>query len=162
MTRTVRIDIAKEAMNFSAAHFTIFSATERENLHGHNFKLGCAVTAPVGEDGLCFDYAIIKRKLRALCDSLDERMLLPAHSPHLRVEQDSHEIRAFYSTEVLRFLLRDVIILPVANVTVEALSQYFLDLMLGDPAFSALPIHALAVRVSSGSGQWGESLWERA
>ncbi len=148
-------------MNFSAAHFTIFSATERENLHGHNFKLGCAVTAPVGEDGLCFDYAIIKRSLRALCDSLDERMLLPARSPHLRVEQDAQEIRAYYAAEVLRFLPRDVIILPVANVTVEALSQYFLDLMLSDPAFSALPIHALAVRVSSGSGQWGESLWER-
>ena len=148
-------------MNFSAAHFTIFSATERENLHGHNFKLGCAVTAPVGEDGLCFDYAIIKRKLRALCDSLDERMLLPARSPHLRVEQDASEIRAYYAAEVLRFLPRDVIILPVANVTVEALSQYFLDLMLSDPAFSALPINALAVRVSSGSGQWGESLWER-
>ena len=162
VSRQVRIDIAKEAMNFSAAHFTIFSATERENLHGHNFKLGCAVTAPVGDDGLCFDYAIIKRKLRALCDSLDERMLLPSRSPHLKLDRDEHEVRAYYADEVLRFLVRDVIVLPITNITVEALSQHFLDLLLSDPEFSALPIQALAVRVSSGSGQWGESLWERA
>ena len=138
------------------------SATARENLHGHNFRLGCLVTAPVGDDGLCFDYAIIKRKLRSCCDGLDERMLLPSRSPHLRLEQDEHEVRAYYAAEVLRFLVRDVIVLPIANITVEALSQHFLDLLLSDPEFSALPIHALAVRVSSGSGQWGESLWERA
>lgn len=161
VTRLVRIDIAKEAMNFSAAHFTIFSATERENLHGHNFRLGCAVTAPVGDDGLCFDYAIIKRKLKALCDTLDERMLLPAHSPHLRVDQDDAEVRAHYAGELLRFLPRDVIVLPVANITVEALSGYFLALMLDDPQFAGLPIHALEVRVSSGSGQWGISEWTR-
>lgn len=156
------IDIAKEAMNFSAAHFTIFSATERENLHGHNFRLGCAVTAPVGEDGLCFDYAIIKRKLKALCDALDERMLLPDRSPHLRVERDDAEVRAIYAGEVLRFLPRDVLVLPVANITVEALSQHFLDLILADPQFAGLPIEALKVRVSSGTGQWGESAWARA
>ena len=33
-----RIEIAKQALNFSAAHFTIFSQTEREDLHGHNFR----------------------------------------------------------------------------------------------------------------------------
>ena len=27
---------------------TIFSATERENLHGHNFQVRCAATAGIG------------------------------------------------------------------------------------------------------------------
>ncbi|KAJ1474389.1 hypothetical protein T484DRAFT_1832500 [Baffinella frigidus] len=29
------IEIGKEDMKFSAAHFTVFSAKERERLHGH-------------------------------------------------------------------------------------------------------------------------------
>ena len=155
------IEITKDYLHFSAAHFTIFSATARENLHGHNFRLASAVTAPVDDTGLCFDYAIIKRKLRELCGALDERMLLPAQSPYLRIEREAHELRAYYADEVLRFLPRDVLVLPVANITVEALSQYFLDLLLHDPEFSELPVQALAVRVSSGAGQWGESNWER-
>ena len=48
------IDILKEDIKFSAAHFTVFSATERERLHGHNFHVGLSVTAPVGSNGMCF------------------------------------------------------------------------------------------------------------
>ena len=39
MNDTVTIRLAKENMKFSAAHFTIFSASERERLHGHNFRV---------------------------------------------------------------------------------------------------------------------------
>ena len=64
------IEIAKHALNFSVAHFTIFSKTERENLHGHNFQVACELTAPVNDDGLMFDYAVIKSVIRNLCDDL--------------------------------------------------------------------------------------------
>ena len=40
------INICKEALKFSGAHFTIFSATDRERLHGHNFRVRAEVTAP--------------------------------------------------------------------------------------------------------------------
>ena len=43
----IRIELSKEYLNFSAGHFTIFSATERENLHGHNFQVRGAVTAAI-------------------------------------------------------------------------------------------------------------------
>jgi hypothetical protein len=55
-----RIDISKEYPNFSAGHFTMFSATERENLHGHNFQVRCSVTAPPGDDSMAFDQIILK------------------------------------------------------------------------------------------------------
>ena len=81
-----RIEITKEYLTFSAGHFTIFSATDRENLHGHNFQVRCAVTASIGPDGLAFNYVLLKRVLRALCDELNERVLLPDHSPYLTLE----------------------------------------------------------------------------
>ena len=54
-----KIQIAKQALNFSAAHFTIFSATEREDLHGHNFQVECELASPIDRNGLIFDYKII-------------------------------------------------------------------------------------------------------
>ena len=77
------IEITKDYLHFSAAHFTIFSATQRENLHGHNFDVGCVIETLIGSDGLAFDYNLIKDKLKALCDELDERTLLPEQSPFL-------------------------------------------------------------------------------
>ncbi|MAU92321.1 MAG: 6-pyruvoyl tetrahydropterin synthase, partial [Gammaproteobacteria bacterium TMED182] len=128
--RLARIEVAKQAMNFSAAHFTIFSATEREDLHGHNFQVACAVTAPVDDSGLMFDYAVIKKQIRAFCDEIDEKMLLPALSPHLNIlEEDDYTI-AVFNGERIPFLPRDVLILPIANTTVEEFSHYFLNKIL--------------------------------
>ncbi|TDI88420.1 MAG: 6-pyruvoyl tetrahydropterin synthase, partial [Chloroflexi bacterium] len=46
------MEITKDYLHFSAAHFTIFSATRRENLHGHNFDVGCVIETLIGSDGL--------------------------------------------------------------------------------------------------------------
>ena len=54
------IEITKDYLHFSAAHFTIFSATQRENLHGHNFDVSCSLDTVVGPNGLAFDYNVVK------------------------------------------------------------------------------------------------------
>ncbi len=157
------IEIAKEYLNFSAGHFTLFSATDRENLHGHNWRVGCEVSTPVGGAGLCFDYAIIKRRLQALCDSLDEKVLLPGSSPWLRVEQGSPWVIAHYANEQIPFLPRDVLILDgVRNVTVEELAGWLLERLLKDPEISEQEIHRLKLRVSSGTNQWAAREWSIA
>ena len=48
------IELFKEDMKFSAAHYTIFSATERETLHGHNFNVHAAITAQIHDLGMLF------------------------------------------------------------------------------------------------------------
>ena len=70
------IEVGGESIKFCAAHFTIFSGDERERLHGHNFLVRVAVTAPVGADGLAFNYREIKTRIRDLCNELDEYTLL--------------------------------------------------------------------------------------
>ena len=156
MPRTI-IEITKEALHFAAAHFTLFSATERENLHGHNFFVALEIEAEVGEDGLAFDYNIIKRSLKDLCDGLDERTLLPERSPHLSIERNGDYVVALFNGERIPFLPRDVRTLPVANITVEALAAWFLERLKADPAIQALDIHLLVAKVSSGPGQWARA-----
>ena len=94
-----RIEIAKQALNFSAAHFTIFSRTEREDLHGHNFQVECELTSPIDDNGLIFDYSLIKRVMKELCDELDEKTILPEKSPYLQLERDGEYIVGIYGDE---------------------------------------------------------------
>ena len=65
-----RIRIDKDYLSFSAGHFTIFSATERENLHGHAFGVSAEYECDVDENGLTFDYNIVKYALKKLCDAV--------------------------------------------------------------------------------------------
>ena len=72
MTRTTTLTIAAPEMLFSAGHFTIFSATEREPLHGHNFTVTAEITAAVDSNGMTCDYRVYKKKYIALCKQLKQ------------------------------------------------------------------------------------------
>ena len=65
-TQVSTIELFKEAMKFSAGHFTIFSETERERLHGHNFTVYVALTGEVNDKGMIADYRDFNDALLAL------------------------------------------------------------------------------------------------
>ncbi len=162
MNRQCLIEIDKEYFNFSAAHFTIFSATERERLHGHDYRVSAKILAPVADDGLCFNYGLAKVRLRKICEVLDEYMLLPQFSPHLRIEEDEDYYYAIYDGLRMPFLKQDTRLLPLANISVEELTHYLLSQLLEDSTFvDQHRISRLEIRISSGTGQWGTSIWER-
>lgn len=113
------IELAKEAMKFSAGHFTIFSASERERLHGHNFTVYAAITGPVDDNGMLTDYVPVKRALFELCAEYNEYFLLPGESPHLRLREEGVMVIAEFNGEDIPFRRGDVRVLPIRNVTVE-------------------------------------------
>ena len=157
--RRTSIEIAKEDMHFAAAHFTVFSATRRENLHGHTFFVTATLEGPIGDGGLCFDYNIVKSKLRKLCASLDEVVLLPTESPYLDIEESDDCVTVAFGDERLPFLRRDVKLLTVRNVSVEELAHWFVAQLTASADFAKLPVDSLDLRVSSGPGQWARSRW---
>lgn len=161
-----RIEISKEYLHFSSGHFTIFSSTEREDLHGHTFWVTATVTAPVGDNGLAFDYNSLKNELKAICDALDEKVLLPERSPYLSLRRETllnetEYVIARFNGEDLPFLPRDVLLLPIRNVAVEELAPLVLQRLLDNPRVEALELASMQIRVSSGSGQWAGSDWQR-
>ena len=162
VSRNTTIELNKEYLKFSAAHFTIFSATERERLHGHNFLVAAEIDVPVGDDGLCFNYKLFKEKLRKLCDEIDEYVLLPEFSPHLEISDEGENFRATYNGETMWFLKADTILLPIRNTTVEEFSFYLLNRLLeAEEEVAGFGILRIKVRVSSGPGQTGSSEWHR-
>jgi len=154
------IEIEKQYLHFSAAHFTIFSAQERERLHGHNFRLAVEITGEIDENGLCFDYAIYKKILKDLCHEYDEYTLIAEHSPYLEIGSDADYFYITHNGITQPLLKTDTILLPIKNVTIEELSHFFLQKLTTDlNELKKLKIHAFEVRVSSGPNQWGIARW---
>ncbi|MCL2934615.1 MAG: 6-carboxytetrahydropterin synthase [Trichodesmium sp. MAG_R03] len=159
-----KIELFKQAMNFSAGHFTIFSESERENLHGHNFSVYVMFEAEVMENGIAFNYNVYKKIILDICQLLDQVVLLPLKSPYLRIEESDEYIYAFFNgrKEKIPFLRRDVKLLPMRNITVEELSQWFLQQLLVDVEKNQEHfIQAVEVKIFSGPGQSGSSFWSQ-
>lgn len=162
MSRLSSIEVSKEYLKFSAAHFTIFSATERERLHGHNYSVSARITAPVDENGMCFPYGELKSRMRMLCDALDEYTIIPSDSPHLTISEQDEYYRVEYNGEIMLFLQADTLVLPIRNSTVEEFSRYLLQQLMQDEAFFADNhcVHA-ELTVCSGPGQSATSEWKQ-
>ncbi|MFY9658753.1 MAG: 6-carboxytetrahydropterin synthase [Methylocystis sp.] len=156
------IELAKENFKFSSGHFTIFSAEDRENFHGHNFTAAVELDIMVSADGMSVDYGMAKCEIERLCSSLDEYFLLPERSPYLKVVRANGKVIAQFGDETLVFLERDVRILPLANVTVEELAKYFChELHSIFCAQAGLPIVRIKVKIGSGPGQSGSREWKQ-
>jgi 6-pyruvoyltetrahydropterin/6-carboxytetrahydropterin synthase len=152
--RLATIKLHAQEYEFSAGHFTIFSATEREDMHGHNYSVSVAFEVTLHDNGMAFDYRIYKKKLKTLCDMLDRRFLLPNQSKFLTLEDAGDMWIAYFNQERIPFLKRDVVILPICNVTIEELSHWFLQHLVIDKHES---IQNITVNVFNGPGQSGAS-----
>lgn len=163
MPRLSTIELFKEEMKFSAGHFTIFSSTVRENLHGHNYNLYASFTTQIDDEGLSFDYRFYKEKLYKLCHSLDETVLLPGLCKYLSIAENGGYYHVDFNGENIIFLKRDATILPVNNVTVEELSNWFLQQLIADHReLDQNKIVDIRIKVFSGPGQSGSASWERS
>ena len=125
-----RVHLAKEAFKFSSTHFTLFSATEAERLHGHNYQVSveCGFEK-LDEFGMGFEFNELKPHIKALTEAWDERVLIPGLSPHLKVSteniREKNHLIVEFGTRSYRFPETDVIILEAVNVTSEELARLF-------------------------------------
>lgn len=124
---TFGIRIYKEYFNFAAAHFLIFEDGTREELHGHNYQVQMQIegTLDAAQD-IFIDFLHIKPIVKAVCDEIDHRTLLPQFSRMLQVEKDGNSVEAIFRQTGDRWVLpaRDVVILPIPNTSSERLAQY--------------------------------------
>jgi 6-pyruvoyltetrahydropterin/6-carboxytetrahydropterin synthase len=159
MERLTTLYIDKESHKFSAAHYTIFSGRERERLHGHNYSVSARIVAPMGGNGFAADYNVYKTRLKALCDSLDEYMLLAGDSPFQEITKEGDCYKVQFADDEMFFLRKDTLVLPILNATVEEFSHYLLGKLL--IACAGEDLREIELCVASGPGQRGCSLWRQ-
>jgi 6-pyruvoyltetrahydropterin/6-carboxytetrahydropterin synthase len=159
--RTAIVELHKDEFSFSAGHFTIFSATDREDLHGHNYNVSIEMHVNIGENGLAFDYRVYKKKILALTATLDRKFMLPNQSAYLTLEDAGDMWLAHYNNEKIPFLKRDAVILPITNVTIEELSHWFLQQLTQDThELVQHGIQKIKLSVYNGPGQSGSAEWQ--
>ena len=140
-----------DRFSFAAGHFTVFSATKRERMHGHTYRVKAKLTVPIRELGMAEDYALFDDHLAALCKRLNTFYLLPRDCPHLPIT----EVGEYYETEFngkkLTFLKEDCIVLPVINITIEELSRWFVQEIMSDQELvNAYDVRELKISVYNG------------
>ncbi|MBN8540233.1 MAG: 6-carboxytetrahydropterin synthase [Deltaproteobacteria bacterium] len=125
-----RIYIQKESYKFSATHFTIFSATQAERLHGHNYAVGveCEL-ADLNNLGMGFEFNTLKPHIKKLADHWDEHILIAGRNPFISSRSEmlgetEHQVFEFNGRSY-RFPKDEVRILPVSNITSEELAREF-------------------------------------
>lgn len=159
MQQLTTLYIDKESHKFSAAHYTIFSGTERERLHGHNYSVSARIVAPMGDNGFSADYNVYKNRIKELCDDLDEYMLLAGDSPYQEIEELEENYRVRFAGEEMLFLKSDTQVLPLRNATVEEFSQLLLQRLVA--ASAGEDLCEVELGVASGPGQRASATWRR-
>jgi 6-pyruvoyltetrahydropterin/6-carboxytetrahydropterin synthase len=155
----LRIDLKKDEMEFSAAHF-IVGHKRCEHLHGHNWRIGVTIEGEPDKRGLVVDFLELKKFVKDLCDRYDHRLLLPANNKLLkRSEREGTTIVEIHDRK-FEFPTEDVVWLHVVNVTVEEIVR-----VLAREVVRILSRHknidAISVEVEESPGQSAHFVWRK-
>ena len=128
MQRRWSIQVHKDYLKFSAAHFLIFPDGSAERLHGHNYKVFVEVHSGLDQFGLVLNFKDIKPLIRELCDELDEHLLIPGEHSELTCEARDDGLSEIRYRE-RRYLIPtdEIIVLPISNSSAENLAGWFAD-----------------------------------
>lgn len=157
---THRIRIARAEHKFSCAHMTVFADGSKERLHGHNYTIAVAIDVDRVDLAAMIPFAPVKAAIAGLCAAWKEHVLLADRNPWFEVVRDESEDGAAELEFRLcgqRYVLPrgDVLLLPIDNVSAEALAVHVAELLrvellaLGSPHASALEV---TIEESPGQG----------
>jgi 6-pyruvoyltetrahydropterin/6-carboxytetrahydropterin synthase len=123
-TTNYSIRVYKEYFNFAASHFMMFKDGTREPLHGHNYRVRLKGNALDLDGDMVFDFLDIKPIVRATCDELDHKLLIPQKNPFLNFETIENNIVIKTPFNYFSIPKEDVLLLPIENSSVERLAIY--------------------------------------
>jgi 6-pyruvoyltetrahydropterin/6-carboxytetrahydropterin synthase len=119
------VSVTKDYLVFASAHFITFAGHRCEGLHGHNYRVRVTIDGPLDPDSwFVFDFVILKKIMRRLCDEIDHKVLLPLENPKIQIAEEGDSVKVAYEGKPRYvFPSRDCALLPVPNTTVEMLAE---------------------------------------
>ena len=154
MSESFSIQVAKENLKFSAAHFIAYPGF-REALHGHNYQVGVRIEGRLMATGYVLDFGLIKQATREIVERLDERTLIPANSDCLAIERRGATLAIRYEHDEFVIPAADVVLLPIVHTSAEELARYIWEQLYGvlDRRQALDGVVAMEVSVAEGPGQ---------
>lgn len=154
--RQYSVELNKEQLVFSAAHFITFGDDNVcESLHGHNYGVRCSVQGRLNHQGYVIDFIALRDSLAGIVRRLDHKVLLPGQHPTISVSCENGEVVARFQDRRWIFPAADCMILPVANTTAELLAGYIAGELLASLGPHAAELSGFSVGVDENHGQWG-------
>lgn len=148
-----KVHVTKDYLKFNAAHFIAYPGF-REALHGHNYRVSVDIEGGLSAQGYVVDFGIVKKAARAICDRLNERLILPMESDCLRFRETGPQIEVRYEDDEFSFPLKDVIKLPIVHSSAEELARYFAgELRRELTAIGVAGLRAIEVGIAETQGQ---------
>ena len=149
-----RISIAREQYKFSCAHMTVFADGTKERLHGHNYTIAVAIEVDRVELAAMIPFAPIKAALAELCAAWREHVLIAAKNPFLEILRDGDELELTLCGERYVMPRQDALMLPIDNISVEALAAHVAALLQARIAGLEVPhVRALEITIEESPGQ---------
>jgi len=151
-----KVQLQKEQLVFSSAHFITFAGDICECLHGHNYGLRAEVEGTLDENRYVIDFIAFRESLAELVKQLDHHMLIAMHHPLILVEALDKEVTVRFQDKRWVFPREDCMLLPITNTTAEEIAWWIatevrkkLYPRIGDRLTS------IEVGVDENNGQWG-------
>lgn len=150
------VQVTKDYLVFSAAHFITFAGNVCERLHGHNYKVSCEIFGPLDENHYVIDFIALRDALKAIVDELDHHMLLPTEHKTIHVVPNDKKVEVTFADRRWVFPREDCVLLPVANTTTELLARFIGRRLLEVLKEKAEPLpERMRIGVDENEGQWG-------
>lgn len=156
VARKHRVTVRRDQYKFSCAHMTVFPDGTKERLHGHNYQLGLELELTDIAFSRMLPFAAIKDQLAAICLELRERVIIARDNPLTTVARaDADEVELTVCGKRYVLPAEDVVLLPVDNISVEALASHLADRVLAALAPELPPglVTAIEMWVSESPGQ---------
>ena len=151
-----RVSVSKDYLVFASAHFITFAGHRCEGLHGHNYRARVTIEGALDEESwFVFDFVVLKRIMRKLCDEIDHKVLLPLENPKVQVVEDGDVVNVAYDGKP-RYLFprKDCALLPIPNTTVEMLAEMLTSQLRAElDATGAHGLTAIEMEVEENVGQ---------
>jgi 6-pyruvoyltetrahydropterin/6-carboxytetrahydropterin synthase len=151
-----RVSVTKDYLVFASAHFITFAGHRCEGLHGHNYRARVTVEGALDEESwFVFDFTILKKIMRRLCDEIDHKVLLPLENPKIQLTEDAGSVKVAYEGKPRYVFPKvDCALLPVPNTTVEMLAELLTNRLRAEiESMGARGLTAIEMEVEENFGQ---------
>jgi len=151
-----RISIARSQYKFSCAHMTVFPDGTKERLHGHNYQIAVALEVERIDLPSMIPFSSVKAALAELCAEWKEYVLLATQNPMFAiVREDAKELEFTLCGERYVLPRGDVKLLPLDNISVEALAAHIAELLMTRlrPSLDPRNVRTLEVTIDEQPGQ---------
>jgi 6-pyruvoyltetrahydropterin/6-carboxytetrahydropterin synthase len=150
------VSVTKDYLVFASAHFITFAGHRCEGLHGHNYRARVTIDGALDEESwFVFDFVILKKIMRGLCDEIDHKVLLPLENPKIQIVEEGDAVNVAYEGKPRYvFPRKDCSLLPIPNTTVEMLAELLVTRLRAElEKMGARGLTAIEMEVEENFGQ---------